>query len=109
MNNNLSKIQTLGFRGEALASIGMVSDLTVASKTRDGEGTSITVNFGRKGNLESYGMSYGTMISVRNIFKNTPARLSFQRRPATENAKIVDVMISHAILRYVKLSYVMSC
>ena len=95
--NELNEIYTMGFRGEALASIGMVSELTVASKTRDGEGTSITVNFGRKGNLESYGMSYGTMISVRNIFKNTPARLSFQRRPATENAKIVDVMISHAI------------
>ena len=95
--NDLNEIYTMGFRGEALASIGMVSELTVASKTRDGEGTSITVNFGRKGNLESYGMSYGTMISVRNIFKNTPARLSFQRRPATENAKIVDVMISHAI------------
>ena len=95
--NDLNEIYTMGFRGEALASIGMVSELTVASKTRDGNGTSITVNFGRKGNLESYGMSYGTMISVRNIFKNTPARLSFQRRPATENAKIVDVMISHAI------------
>ena len=95
--NDLNEIYTMGFRGEALASIGMVSELTVASKTRDGEGTSITVNFGRKGNLESYGMSYGTIISVRNIFKNTPARLSFQRRPATENAKIVDVMISHAI------------
>ena len=95
--NDLNEIYTMGFRGEALASIGMVSELTVASKTRDGEGTSITVNFGIKGNLESYGMSYGTIISVRNIFKNTPARLSFQRRPATENAKIVDVMISHAI------------
>jgi len=95
--NDLNEIYTMGFRGEALASIGMVSELTVASKTRDGEGTSITVKFGRKGDLESYGMSYGTIISVRNIFKNTPARLSFQRRPATENAKIVDVMISHAI------------
>ena len=95
--SDLNEIYTMGFRGEALASIGMVSELTVASKTRDGEGTSITVKFGRKGDLESYGMSYGTIISVRNIFKNTPARLSFQRRSATENAKIVDVMISHAI------------
>ena len=95
--NDLNEIYTMGFRGEALASIGMVSELTVASKTRDGEGNSITVDFGKKGNVESYGMSFGTMVSVRNIFKNTPARLSFQRRPATENAKIVDVIISHAI------------
>ena len=95
--NDLNEIYTMGFRGEALASIGMVSELTVASKTRGGEGSCITVNFGKKGDVTSYGMSYGTMVSVRDIFKNTPARLSFQRRPATESAKIVDVMISHAI------------
>ena len=95
--NDLNEIYTMGFRGEALASIGMVSELTVASKTRDGEGNSIRVDFGKKGIVESYGMSFGTMVSVRNIFKNTPARLSFQRRPATESAKIVDVIISHAI------------
>lgn len=95
--NELNEIYTMGFRGEALASIGMVSELTVASKTRDGDGNSITVNFGKKGDVTSHGMSYGTTVSVRDIFKNTPARLSFQRRPATESAKIVDVMISHAI------------
>lgn len=95
--NDLNEIYTMGFRGEALASIGMVSELTVASKTRDGEGNCIKVMFGKKGEIESYGMSYGTMVSVRNIFKNTPARLSFQRRPATESAKIVDVIVSHAI------------
>ena len=91
--NDLNEIYTMGFRGEALASIGMVSELTVASKTRDGEGNCIKVMFGKKGEIESYGMSYGTMVSVRNIFKNTPARLSFQRRPATESAKIVDVIV----------------
>ena len=87
----------MGFRGEALASIGMVSELTIASKTRDSDGKSISVNFGKKGVVESHGMSFGTIVSVKNIFKNTPARLSFQRRPATENAKIVDVIVSHAI------------
>ena len=95
--SDLNEIYTMGFRYEALASIGMVSELTVASKTRDGDGNSITVNFGKKGDVTSHGMSYGTTVSVRDIFKNTPARLSFQRRPATESAKIVDVMISHAI------------
>ena len=95
--SDLNEIYTMGFRGEALASIGVVSELFVASKTSDSEGYGIVVNFGKKGEVESHGMSFGTIVSVKNIFKNTPARLSFQRRPATENAKIVDVIVSHAI------------
>ncbi|MEC8353085.1 MAG: DNA mismatch repair endonuclease MutL, partial [Candidatus Thermoplasmatota archaeon] len=95
--DDLNEIYTMGFRGEALASIGMVSELSVASKTRDGDGKIVYVYFGKKGSVESHGMSFGTTVTVRDLFKNTPARLSFQRRPATENAKIVDVIISHAI------------
>ena len=95
--DDLNEIYTMGFRGEALASIGMVSELSVASKTRDGNGKIVSVYYGKKGSVESHGMSFGTTVTVRDLFKNTPARLSFQRRPATENAKIVDVIISHAI------------
>lgn len=95
--DDLNEIYTMGFRGEALASIGMVANLSIASKTRGGEGKIISVVFGKKGAVESHGMSFGTTVVVRDIFTNTPARLSFQRRPATENAKIVDVIISHAI------------
>lgn len=95
--DDLNEIYTMGFRGEALASIGMVSELSVASKTRDGDGKMVSVDFGKKSSVESHGMSFGTTVTVRDLFKNTPARLSFQRRPATENAKIVDVIISHAI------------
>ena len=95
--DDLNEIYTMGFRGEALASIGMVSELSVASKTRDGDGKIVSVDFGKKSSVESHGMSFGTTVTVRDLFKNTPARLSFQRRPATENAKIVDVIISHAI------------
>ena len=95
--DDLNEIYTMGFRGEALASIGMVSELSIASKTRNGEGKIVAVNFGKKTTVEPHGMSYGTIVTVKDLFKNTPARLSFQRRPATENAKIVDVIISHAI------------
>ena len=91
--SDLNEIYTLGFRGEALASIGMVSLLTVASRIEGENGNSITVSFGKKNSIEQCGMSYGTTISVRDLFKNTPARLSFQRRPATEGAKIVDLTI----------------
>tara|TARA_B100000575_G_scaffold46208_1_gene33399 strand:+ start:3132 stop:5114 length:1983 start_codon:yes stop_codon:yes gene_type:complete len=95
--DDLNEIYTMGFRGEALASIAMVSELMVASRTQDSDGQSIAVKFGKKGAPVAHGMSFGTIISVKDIFKNTPARLSFQRRPATETAKIVEVIISHAI------------
>ena len=95
--DDLNEIYTMGFRGEALASIGMVANLSIASKTRGGEGKIISVDFGKKSAVESHGMSFGTTVIVQDLFKNTPARLSFQRRPATENAKIVDVIVSHAI------------
>lgn len=95
--DDLNEIYTMGFRGEALASIGMVSELSVASKTREGVGKIVFVDYGKKGKIEPHGMSFGTTVTVRNLFKNTPARLSFQRRPATENSKIVDVIVSHAI------------
>ncbi len=95
--NDLNEIYTLGFRGEALASIGMVAELTVSSRVSESNGHSISVLFGKKGEVEKCGMAFGTCISVKDLFKNTPARLSFQRRPATENSKIVDVIVSHAV------------
>ena len=94
---DLNEIHTLGFRGEALASIGIVAKLTVSSRPEGQEGKSITMNFGEKTEVVSHGMPYGTIILVEQIFHNTPARLSFQRRPATEISKIVEVVVSHAI------------
>ena len=95
--DDLQKINTLGFRGEALASIGIVSRLTVASRPKGREGRCIKMDFGTKKEVEPYGMAEGTTIEVKSLFENTPARLSFQRRPATENSRIVDVVVSHAM------------
>lgn len=95
--DDLQKINTLGFRGEALASIGIVSRLTVASRPKGFEGRCIKMDFGTKKEVEPYGMAEGTTIEVKSLFENTPARLSFQRRPATENSRIVDVVVSHAM------------
>jgi len=94
---DLHKINTLGFRGEALASIGMVSKLIVSSRPANFEGRSISMIFGKKNKPEPHGMAKGTKIEVISLFENTPARLSFQRRPATENARIIDVVVSHAM------------
>ena len=52
---------------------------------------------GNKGKIEPAGIAEGTSIEVSQIFANQPARLAFQRRPATETSKIVDVVVSHAI------------
>ena len=84
--NDLNEIYTMGFRGEALASIGIVSKLTVASRPKGREGRSIKMEFGSKKDVEPFGMAEGTIIEVCSLFENTPARLSFQRRPATENS-----------------------
>ena len=94
---DLSAIHTLGFRGEALASIGMVSALSVASRTNNSEGMKISVNDGTKKPLEPAGIAPGTLIEVANLFANIPARLSFQKRPAIESAAIVDIVVSQAL------------
>ena len=94
---DLSTIGTLGFRGEALASIGSVSRLTVESRPADSVGSSIQVDGGVLGEVEPAGLAQGTRISVEGLFSNVPARLAFQRRPSTETAATVDVVASHAL------------
>jgi len=94
---DLAAIGTLGFRGEALASIGMVSKLSISSRPAQTEGRRIVMDNGNKGVIEPVGIAEGTSIEVSHIFTNQPARLAFQRRPATETSKIVDVVVSHAI------------
>ena len=94
---DLSAIHTLGFRGEALASIGMVSALSVASRTANSEGMKICVDDGAKKPLEPAGIAPGTLIEVCNLFANLPARLSFQKRPSVESAAIVDIVVSQAL------------
>lgn len=94
---DLASIGTLGFRGEALASIGMVSKLGISSRPPNSEGRKIVMDNGDKGGIEPAGVAEGTCIEVSHIFINQPARLAFQRRPATETSKIVDVVVAHAI------------
>ena len=94
---DLSSIVSLGFRGEALASIGMVSRLQIASKPQGEDGASVVMEDGVKSDVQPFGMANGTSISVEHLFQNTPARLAFQRRAETETARIVDVVVDHAL------------
>ncbi|MEC7681459.1 MAG: DNA mismatch repair endonuclease MutL [Candidatus Thermoplasmatota archaeon] len=95
--DDLSQIETKGFRGEALASIGAVSELIVASRIGESDGVQIRVDNGIVGDIEAAGIAPGTQIDVLNLFGKVPARLSFQRRPSTETAAIVDVGVQMAL------------
>ena len=94
---DLNEIYTLGFRGEALSSIASISNLKISSRKKESDGFQLNVSGGECGNIEPYGMNKGTIVSVNDIFFNVPARLAFQRRPATESAKIVEITVEHAM------------
>ena len=96
-SEDLRTVVTKGFRGEALASIAAVSKMTLSSKVRGSEGFSLTVDNGLVEDIELTSVPPGTKVDVQNLFQKIPARLSFQRRPSTENAAIVDIAISLAL------------
>ncbi len=90
---DLFRIATLGFRGEALPSIGSVARLEIVSRAREMDaGARLFVEGGKKSNLITAGSPYGTTVEVRDLFFNTPARRKFLRSPATELAHICDVI-----------------
>jgi DNA mismatch repair protein MutL len=85
----LRSIRTLGFRGEALASIAAVAEVEAVSRSRDGgEGFRVRIQGGEVLMAEPAGCPYGTRVTVEQLFFNTPARLKFLKQPATENAVI---------------------
>lgn len=95
---NLSNIQTLGFRGEALASIASVSKVCMQSKVKENElGKKIEVFGGEFKNLTDIGMTNGTIIEISDLFYNIPARKKFLRKPKTEESEITN-LISRYIL-----------
>ena len=96
-SDDLSDIGTLGFRGEALAAIGSVSHLRIESKLSDQDGSFIEVKDGEVQPIGPVGKSVGTRIVVKDIFSSVPARMAFQRRPSTESAAIVDVVMAYAL------------
>ena len=94
---DLFKIETLGFRGEALASIGAVSHLAIESRMADDdEGTRLVVEGGVERERHGMGRARGTTITVRNLFFNTPARRKFLRHIDTEARHVTQVMIQLA-------------
>ena len=90
---DLEQIATLGFRGEALASIAAVAKVELLTKTLEEKlGTRATVQGGGRVHTEAVGCPEGTTVVVRDLFYNLPARLKFLKKTATEAAYVVDVV-----------------
>lgn len=90
---DLEQIATLGFRGEALASIAAVAKVELLTKTQEENlGTRAIVQGGGRVHTEAVGCPEGTTILVRDLFYNLPARLKFLKKTATEAAYAVDVV-----------------
>ena len=102
---DLFRIQTLGFRGEALASIGAVAHLAIESRTQQDEGgTRLVVEGGIEREIHSMGRSRGTTIVVKNLFFNTPARRKFLRSVDAEARHVAQTII-HLAAGYPTLGF----
>ena len=101
--DDLSHIVTMGFRGEALPSIGAVARLSLASRTQDGEASEIRVDGGRvqgpmPAAFRAFGQ-HGTRAEVRELFYATPARLKFLKSSRSEDLAITDIVKRLAMAR----------
>jgi DNA mismatch repair protein MutL len=95
---DLLQIKTLGFRGEALASIGSVSRLTITSRTEQSElGARLRVDGGRASPVEPAGAPVGTLVRVEDLFYNVPARLKFLKTESTERRQIDNLVTRYAL------------
>ena len=95
--DDLDRIGTLGFRGEALASIGEVARLTLRSRQAQAAGAALTVDGGRVGEVIPDGCAVGTTVEVRQLFGNVPARRAFLRAPQTEWSHASEAFVRTAL------------
>ena len=105
--DDLYNINTLGFRGEALASIASVSEVTLKT-CKDEIGTKVEINGGKLISVENSDARIGTEITVANLFYNTPARLKHLKSLYTELASITDyvnkIALSHPEIKFVLIN-----
>jgi len=95
---DLFHIKTLGFRGEALASVASVSRFTLISRQSDATGGArIIVDGGRMGEVEALGAPVGTLVRVEELFYNVPARLKFLKQDSTERQQIDGLVTRYAL------------
>lgn len=102
---DLDSIFTLGFRGEALASIASVAKVKVVSRTEESEiGNSLSVEGGKFGEIVKVASNVGTTITVRDLFFCVPARAKFLKKNKTEEQEITNI-INRIVLAYPKINF----
>lgn len=102
---DLDAIYTLGFRGEALSSIGAVSRTELITKREEDEvGTLVRISGGVIEECADVGVPNGTTMAVNNLFYNTPARMNFLKKDATEAAAVTDI-VERFILSHPEISF----
>lgn len=103
--DDLGRIGTLGFRGEALAAIAAVSRVEICTREKGADaGARLRLEGGTPGAVEETGAAEGTTISVRDLFFNTPARLKFMRKDSAETAAVAGLM-QHLALSHPDISF----
>lgn len=96
---DLQRVGTLGFRGEALSSIAGVSKVEMVTAEEAGEGWRIRIEGGRVQGVEPAGRARGTTVEVSSLFWNVPARRKFLKRPRTELRRTVEVVQGYCLAR----------
>ena len=105
---DLGMIDTLGFRGEALASIASVAKVELVTKiVEDAAATRVLIEGGRLIDVKDAARDTGTTISVRDLFFNTPARRKFMRSEATENYHLAGI-VTHYALAHPEIAFTMT-
>ena len=96
--DDIERIDTLGFRGEAIPSIAAVSRFSITTRRADSdEGTFLLVNAGTLAEVRAAGCPVGTLVEVRDLFCNVPARRKFLRAYATEESHVRQIFTVHAL------------
>lgn len=105
--DDLQIIHTLGFRGEALASIAAVSRVQLMTRHHEEEvGTRLMIEGGEITLRQTVGTPIGTVITIKNLFYNTPARLKFQKKETTERRQIAS-LITHYAMAYPQVRFIL--
>jgi DNA mismatch repair protein MutL len=98
---DLSAIETFGFRGEALPSIASVSRLTLRTRTAaDPAGTMVVINGGKLGDVRDVAWPVGTEVAIRDLFFNMPARRKFLKSDATETYHVANLVTHYALANH---------